>query len=62
MYDLIQDKNNLYRFTVYLHESCEFDIHYICKKLLSELDVINDGNGGEYIVRDKYKAIIALYH
>lgn len=60
MYNLIQ--NDLYHFTVYLYENCEFDIHYICKQLLVKLSVINDGQGGEYIVRDDYKATIALYH
>ena len=62
MYDLIQNKNDLYRFTVYLHDSCEFDIHYVCKNLLHELSVINNGQGGEYTVNHKYKATIALYH
>lgn len=57
MYKLVQ--NSLYHFTVYLYENCEFDIHYICKQLLAEL---NNGNGGEYIVHDNYKATIALYH
>lgn len=59
-YNLIQ--NSLYEFTVYLYENCEFDIHYICQQLLTELSVINNGKGGEYIVKDDYKAIIALYH
>lgn len=60
MYKLVQ--NSLYEFTVYLYENCEFDIHYICRQLLADLNVINDGNGGEYIVHDDYKATIALYH
>ena len=60
MYNLIQ--NSLYQFTVYLHDNCEFDIHYICKQLLRELSVVNNGQGGEYTVRNKYKATIALYH
>lgn len=60
MYNLIQ--NSLYNFTVYLHDNSEFDIHYICKQLLTELSVVNNGQGGEYIVKDDYKATIALYH
>lgn len=62
MYNLIQNPNNIYQFTIYLHDSCEFDIHYICKELLKELSVVNNGQGGEYTIRDKYKATIALYH
>lgn len=61
MYTLLQNPFDEYNFFVFLHEDCIFDIHKVCKDLLSEFKTIF-GNGGEYIARSDMVAEIAIYH
>jgi hypothetical protein len=56
MYTIKQIAKN--KIKVYLHEDCEFDIHYIAQHVMNSYD---EDNGAEYIVRDKYSAEIAFF-
>ena len=55
MYHIVQQQQ-MNHFKVYLHESCEFDIHKICLDLLPSFD---EGNGAEYVVESDTVATIA---
>lgn len=57
MYHYIQiDSNKIH---VFLHENCEFDIHFICRSLMY-LD--QDATGSEYSVQPDGSAIIAFFY
>lgn len=50
--------NDFGHIELYLHNDCETDIHYVSKEFLRNFD---EGNGGEYIVRDDNHATIAFF-
>ena len=52
MYTIKQISTN--KLMVYLHEECEFDIHYVCRNII-------EGKKAEYVVKDKYSAEIAFF-
>ncbi len=43
---------------LYLHEDCDFDIHRVSQDFIRNFD---EGNGGEYIVRDDNHSTIAFF-
>ena len=51
-------QNDFGHIELYLHDDCPFDIHYVSQMFIRTHD---EGNGGEYLVRDKYHSTIAFF-
>lgn len=50
--------NNQGHIELYLHEDCDEGIHRVSQDFLHNFD---EGNGGEYIVRDAHHSTIAFF-
>lgn len=56
MYTIRINENN--EIMLYKHEDAMADIHQLCQDFIKTCD---EGNGGEYILRDNNSAVIAFY-
>lgn len=56
MYTIHINYNN--ELMLYRHEDATADIHQLCQDFIRTCD---EGNGGEYILRDENSAVIAFY-